>query len=288
MVEYLDAGTILNINAELVGATGINDMHGIDALVGRPMSGFGDYETFPDVWLKAAAYAHGLASTQYFMDGNKRTAWITANMFLAGNGYPLPSMPDIEAEMFINAVALDAWKADDPYATIEKAAEWFRTAWETQRVGPAFDSRVEYAFIAAEGGIDEESTFSVLRGGLNGFTASEFPTSDIEIVFVTRIHWLPQDLDEDHVVSVEILPTTPEGKRVNRGRGEVKTSHPIKGEHSHHRAKIMPFIISTPLNPVFLEAGAYEVHMAIDGEAAACVPLNIHHIATPNWEAFPY
>ena len=41
----------------------------------------------PDVFELAAAYAFGLARNHAFVDGNKRTAIVTAMLFLALNGY---------------------------------------------------------------------------------------------------------------------------------------------------------------------------------------------------------
>ena len=43
----------------------------------------------PDAASLAAAYAYGLAKNHGFADGNKRTAWVLARLFLADNGYHL-------------------------------------------------------------------------------------------------------------------------------------------------------------------------------------------------------
>ena len=49
------------------------------------MSAYGE----PDGAALAAAYAYGIARTHPFVDGNKRTAWILARLFLALNDMPL-------------------------------------------------------------------------------------------------------------------------------------------------------------------------------------------------------
>jgi death-on-curing protein len=41
----------------------------------------------PDASARAAAYAFGLARNHSFVDGNKRTAFLTATTFLDLNGY---------------------------------------------------------------------------------------------------------------------------------------------------------------------------------------------------------
>ncbi|MHC3368741.1 type II toxin-antitoxin system death-on-curing family toxin [Rhodococcus aetherivorans] len=147
MIEYLSLETLISVNAAQGGS--VHSMAGVEANAGRPQSGFGDHETFPDLWSKAAAYVHSIASTQYFTDGNKRTAWLAANMFLDANGYELPDIDTIVAEVFVRAVAQDVFRTDeDPDATIAKASEWLRRQYETQRRGVVTDHRFEYAYLA--------------------------------------------------------------------------------------------------------------------------------------------
>lgn len=47
----------------------------------------------PDAADLAAAYASGLVKNHAFIDGNKRTAWVTARVFLADNGRRLDFDP---------------------------------------------------------------------------------------------------------------------------------------------------------------------------------------------------
>ncbi len=50
-------------------------------------------EADPDAAALAAAYAYGLAKHHGFVDGNKRTAWVAARLFLADNGQVLTFDP---------------------------------------------------------------------------------------------------------------------------------------------------------------------------------------------------
>ncbi len=100
-VEYLDAETVIEINRVHCGADVGVDRAGVEAAVARAWSGFGDVEIYPTLWAKAAVYLHGLATTQYFLDGNKRTAWLAAGAFLRLNDEDLAEIPDDEAEDFI-------------------------------------------------------------------------------------------------------------------------------------------------------------------------------------------
>ncbi|WP_280254793.1 type II toxin-antitoxin system death-on-curing family toxin [Nocardia wallacei] len=134
MVEYLTADDLIRFNAAQDGGVGVADLEGVKSNALRPTAAFGGVEKFPDIWTKAAAYVHGIATTQYFTDGNKRTAWLAAVTFLGVNGIDLPRVADIEAEALVQAIAQDVWKTDeDPELTLTKAAEWFRTKSEASR-----------------------------------------------------------------------------------------------------------------------------------------------------------
>ena len=127
-VRYLDYETVVAINANHGGAgAGVRDEHGIRAALGRAESSFGGLDVFPSLADKAAAILHGLSSTQCFHDGNKRTAWIAAKLFLAVNGHMLRRKEDVEAEAFVLSIATGAFDQDgEPFRPVNKAAEWYR------------------------------------------------------------------------------------------------------------------------------------------------------------------
>jgi|SRR6516165_6890339 death-on-curing protein len=70
--------------AEHGGPSGVRDQGAVDSALARPqnLAAYGE----PDAAALAAAYAFGLARNHGFVDGNKRTAWIAARLFLADNG----------------------------------------------------------------------------------------------------------------------------------------------------------------------------------------------------------
>ena len=53
----------------------------------------GAYAAESDAAALAAAYAYGLTKHHGFVDGNKRTAWVAARLFLADNGQDLAFDP---------------------------------------------------------------------------------------------------------------------------------------------------------------------------------------------------
>lgn len=69
------------------GLEGIRDAGIIDSAMARAanLAAYGQ----PDAADLAAAYAFGIAKNHGFNDGNKRTAWVVARLFLADNGYQL-------------------------------------------------------------------------------------------------------------------------------------------------------------------------------------------------------
>ena len=70
---------------EFGGASGIRDRGAIESALARPQNLF--VYGPPDLFDLAAAYTAGLSQNHGFVDGNKRTAFLTGVVFLAENGY---------------------------------------------------------------------------------------------------------------------------------------------------------------------------------------------------------
>jgi len=62
----------------------VMDAGRLEAALGRPQNAAAYGE--PDAAALAASYGYGLARNHPFADGNKRTAWVVARLFLADNG----------------------------------------------------------------------------------------------------------------------------------------------------------------------------------------------------------
>ena len=102
--------------AEHGGAAGLRDANLLESALARPMN-LAAYEE-PDAAALAASYAVGLAKNHPFVDGNKRTAFVALELFLALNGRVL-NASDVECVTTMLAVA--AGEIDE--ATL---AEWIR------------------------------------------------------------------------------------------------------------------------------------------------------------------
>jgi death-on-curing protein len=73
--------------AEHGGSPGLRDEGLLESALARPrnLAAYGK----PDLAALAAAYAFGLARNHPFVDGNKRTAFVAAELFLDLNGHDL-------------------------------------------------------------------------------------------------------------------------------------------------------------------------------------------------------
>jgi death on curing protein len=100
------------------GLAGIRDRNVIESALSRPkqQSVYGDPP--PDSSDPAAAYAYYIARNHGFSDGNKRTAWVVARLFLADNAVAL-KFNEIEAIQIMLRVA--SGEATEP-----ELAQWFR------------------------------------------------------------------------------------------------------------------------------------------------------------------
>ena len=102
--------------AEHGGAAGLRDANLLESALARPMN-LAAYEK-PDAAALAASYAVGLAKNHPFVDGNKRTAFVALELFLALNGRVLNAS---DVECVTTMLALAAGEIDE--ATL---ADWIR------------------------------------------------------------------------------------------------------------------------------------------------------------------
>jgi len=108
--------------AEHGGGVGLRDEGALVSALARPQNllAYGK----PDEAALAAAYASGVARNHPFADGNKRTAWVLARLFVAHNGFDLEFN---QADAVVRMLALAAGEL-----TEDELAEWFR-----ERVRPS-------------------------------------------------------------------------------------------------------------------------------------------------------
>lgn len=125
---WIDPSVVLAIHdeqlAEHGGASGIRDAGLLDSALGRPqnLAAYGE----PDHADLAAAYAYGIARNHPFVDGNKRTAFVAAELFLALNGCELMAE---DTDCVLTMLALAAGEIDEA-----GFAAWIRRYAQPRRV----------------------------------------------------------------------------------------------------------------------------------------------------------
>ena len=117
---WIDPSVILAVHDEQIaehgGAAGLRDRGLLESALARPLNlavlGRPDYADL------AACYGVGIAKNHPFLDGNKRTAFIAIELFLALNGGTLSAS---DADAAITMLAVAAGKIDET-----GLAEWIR------------------------------------------------------------------------------------------------------------------------------------------------------------------
>jgi len=102
--------------AEHGGGTGVRDANLLASALARPEQ-LAHYGT-PDVADLAASYGFGISRNHPFVDGNKRTAFVAVELFLAINGFELMAS---DADCVVNMLDLAAGKLPE-----EMFAAWIR------------------------------------------------------------------------------------------------------------------------------------------------------------------
>lgn len=103
---YLSAEDVLAIAEGAVDDqdVAVRDAGLLESAVHRPSASLFGQEAYADLFGKAAALLQSLTVNRPFVDGNKRTAWVSCVVFLAMNEVQL--RPDVDAaERLVIAVA---------------------------------------------------------------------------------------------------------------------------------------------------------------------------------------
>ena len=122
--QWLDSAQVLCIHEVAIerdgGLPGVRDAEGLDSAVFRPRQFFA-YEGERNLFTLAALYAEGIMRNNHpFNDGNKRTGYNTAAMFLRANGRDLQPADDPKQRVeFFERVANGA-------VPIEELSQFYR------------------------------------------------------------------------------------------------------------------------------------------------------------------
>ena len=101
------------------GPEGVRDLGLLESALARPKNLFAYSEQLPCIARLAAAYAKGIVANHPFVDGNKRTAFITSVTFLLLNGRELTAAREERVMTF--------WKLADGSLSEDELAHWFES-----------------------------------------------------------------------------------------------------------------------------------------------------------------
>jgi len=126
---WIDVEDCLAFHAEMLarfgGLDGVRDAGLLESALNRPKHLFA-YET-PSLFDLAATYAHGLVKNHPFLDGNKRSGFMAAALFLEANGYIFDA-PEEEAVERTLALAAGAIRASAFAAWLKRSCRRGRPA----------------------------------------------------------------------------------------------------------------------------------------------------------------
>lgn len=118
---WIDTAVLLAVHDEQLtehgGISGIRDTGMFESAIDRAknLAAYGE----PDAAQLAAAYGYGLAKNHPFLDGNKRTAFVAVELFLALNGYDLQAS---DADCILTMLSVAAGDIDE-----QTFADWIRS-----------------------------------------------------------------------------------------------------------------------------------------------------------------
>ena len=120
--NWIDATDVLCFHQEMLarfgGMPGIRDEGLLDSALNRPLHLFSYGQ--PTLFELAAEYALGIVKNHPFLDGNKRSGFMAAALFLESNGYTFTAP---ETEVVLQTLALAAGAIGR-----EVYADWLRAS----------------------------------------------------------------------------------------------------------------------------------------------------------------
>jgi len=122
-MRHLALSEVLALHHRLMqesgGTASVRDLGLLESAVAQPLGSFGGQELYPSLVDKAAALAYSLIQNHPFVDGNKRVAHASMEVFLTLNGQEIDCSVDEQEEFWLALAAgkksreqLVAWLRD--------------------------------------------------------------------------------------------------------------------------------------------------------------------------------
>lgn len=97
MTTCLDIEAVIEINRGLAEIFGLRDRGLLESALQQPMQVVYGTELYPTLAEKAAVLTRGISHGQVFLNGNKRTAWLSALTFMREQGMSTLVVPEAAA-----------------------------------------------------------------------------------------------------------------------------------------------------------------------------------------------
>lgn len=125
MTDYLSLDDVLAAaQAHLGRPAEVGDYGLLESAVARPQATVFGEDAYPSIHEKAAALLQSIATNHALVDGNKRTAFVSAALFYELNGFHLPGTAEDELFDLVIAVATgDLGSVSDIAVTLARLAE---------------------------------------------------------------------------------------------------------------------------------------------------------------------
>jgi death on curing protein len=99
-MKWISIEELLFIHEKVIketgGISGVINFPSIESCLNKPFTSFGGVDVFPEIRDKVACLIHSIISFHPFIDGNKRTALVAADVCLNLNGLCLEETHDLE------------------------------------------------------------------------------------------------------------------------------------------------------------------------------------------------
>lgn len=110
---------VIRLNSELTSSSEmLLDRNKLESALARPLHTFDGAYLHRTLLERGAALLDGLCQAHAFVDGNKRTAWMCALLYLDAHGVTIADLPAHEAAGFVTSVVEHEYD-------VQSAAVWF-------------------------------------------------------------------------------------------------------------------------------------------------------------------
>lgn len=100
------------------GSSGVRDFTMLESALGRPFATFGGHDLYADIFLKAGALIQSVVKNHPFVDGNKRTAWVSAVALLKMKGWQIIAKEDEVVEFMVRVA--------NENLSVDEIARWLK------------------------------------------------------------------------------------------------------------------------------------------------------------------